>query len=487
MQQAYAVTGSRTRYALLGILIYTLLTWISSLLLLPDSQAPVLWLPVGVALVCLLHGSLYWVLPIMAGNLIGQWLWLSPQEGTSWLTLSGTALLLTLEPLAIARLYRQLPSPSLSRQPAFVRLMAMTTVATAGVALALAWLLYRHIPLPLNQVFLQLWLSHMLAVALVTPLLISAPGDWLTLDSESRMMESLLWLVSLALILMLILPSPLPGHLLLLPWMIWAVTRFSLPLAILSLALTTLASLWLLYLGQGTMLLYGVLLVMVGSASYLHSLLTDRNELARRLHGKVRDSNQQLEQKNQELRDEIYVRKQAEKAFRRSTRHYRALVETASNPILVIDCHSRIRQWNSAAEALFGYSREEAMGRDLLSTFIPDAFRDELGWKITKVLQSGVPREHVEIQIQGYNGLQRSILWNLTRLEDEDETVETRVILIGQDITEIRETQDQLHYLAHYDILTGTANRRLFEDRCHQAIERALRYNHRCALISLDV
>lgn len=490
MQQAYEVTGTRARYGLLGLAVYTLLAVLSSQLTMPGSLVPATWLPLGLAVTWLLHGSLFWVLPIIVGGLISQWLWMSPLPGFSWVTLSGAVALLTLEPLLIAQLYRQLSrqkTASLSQQPAFIRLMATATVSVAGVSLALAWLLYRQGGLVLHQVFLQLWLSHMLGLTLMTPLILTDPDKRLAFPGESRLQESLLWLLSLSLMLVMITPQPLPSLLLLLPWMIWAVTRFTVPMAVLGLMLTSLASLWLLHVGEGTLLMHGLLLVMAGSASYLHSLLTDRHELTLRLDGKIQDSSQQLQQKNQELQDEIYVRKQAEKAFRRSTRHYRALVETASNPILVIDGHCRIRQWNGAAESLFGYSREEAMGRDLLSTFIPEAYRDELGWKITKVLQSGVPKEQVEIQISGYDGLQRSILWNLTQLEDEDDTVETRVILIGQDITEIRETQDQLHYLAHYDILTGTANRRLFEDRCRQAIERALRYDHYCALICLDV
>ena len=95
----------------------------------------------------------------------------------------------------------------------------------------------------------------------------------------------------------------------------------------------------------------------------------------------------------------------------------------------------------------------------------------------------------MESEIVCYDGLHHNMLWNvnlLDRLEDEKES-DPQVLLIGQDITEIRETQDQLHYLAHFDVLTGTANRRLFEARCRQAIASATRHRHSIALISLDI
>lgn len=492
MQQPVDIPGTHLGRWLSGLVLFVLLGLISSLILLPDTLIPVLWLPLGIAVAWLMQGRSLWLFPVLLGNLLSQWLWLPAAPDTSLLAYSAAVLLLTLEPWLIVQLHRKLmrqPDASMSHQPAFIRLMAVATVAVAIVALTLTWMLYRNTGNALSTMFLQLWLGHMLGLVLLTPLILSHPSQWLAGRADMHWQETLLWLGSFAMLVTVIVftGQPRESLLLLLPWMIWIVSRFPLPVVVPGLIITSLAGLWLLRPGNTTLLEQAWLLLMAGNASYLFRLLTERNELARRLDGMVQDSKQQLVQKNRELQHQIRSREQAEKASRRTTRHYRALVETASNPILVTDAQGRIHQWNGAAELLFGTSREDAMGRNLLTTFIPELYRDELGWKIIKVLQSGLPREQAEIQIKRFDDQQRSILWNLTRLEDEDEAVETQVILIGQDISEIRQTQDQLHYLAHYDMLTGTANRRLFEDRCRQAIERALRYGHSCALISLDV
>jgi diguanylate cyclase (GGDEF)-like protein len=79
------------------------------------------------------------------------------------------------------------------------------------------------------------------------------------------------------------------------------------------------------------------------------------------------------------------------------------------------------------------------------------------------------------------------MLWNINYISDEELEEHGQFLLIGQDISSIRQTQDQLHYLAHFDSLTGAANRRLFEDRCKQSIETAKRYHSCLALLSIDI
>lgn len=54
-------------------------------------------------------------------------------------------------------------------------------------------------------------------------------------------------------------------------------------------------------------------------------------------------------------------------------------------------------------------------------------------------------------------------------------------------ISERKEAEEQLHHIAHFDLLTDLPNRFLFFDRMNQAIEQAKRYNHSIALLFLDL
>jgi PAS domain S-box-containing protein len=54
----------------------------------------------------------------------------------------------------------------------------------------------------------------------------------------------------------------------------------------------------------------------------------------------------------------------------------RLVIDTAHDAFVGIDSDGRIIDWNAQAERIFGWSREEAMGRILADTIIPPAFRE---------------------------------------------------------------------------------------------------------------
>jgi PAS domain S-box-containing protein len=63
---------------------------------------------------------------------------------------------------------------------------------------------------------------------------------------------------------------------------------------------------------------------------------------------------------------------ESRKALIRSETQYRAIVETATDAIVVIDARGTVRAVNPACKALFGYTAEEMVGRNV-STLMPDA------------------------------------------------------------------------------------------------------------------
>ena len=51
-------------------------------------------------------------------------------------------------------------------------------------------------------------------------------------------------------------------------------------------------------------------------------------------------------------------------------------MDDTADAVIVMDLDGRIVDWPSSAEALFGWTREEAVGRLAVSLLIPDRFRD---------------------------------------------------------------------------------------------------------------
>ncbi len=482
---------------------YLLLSLWSRRLLFPGGLLSAAWLPNGLTLAALMvAGRRAWpgiIIGILVSAIVLSWKLLPPGVGELKL-IFGLSFTDLIEPFLAVWIYRRTAHDRhpLKDYSGFLWFLGAMTLSCFIGTLPLTLLIdYLHLRGNLGpiQTILMLWLSGFLGMLLIAPLIIAHwPRPRLS-SLMRRPLEWMAWLGGLIFIATLARYSQFEAIYLMLPLMAWAATRFSLSGSMLAIglaALVTIAEILIhgaeLQLSVNDILLEETLvLVMVGTSCYIRSLLEDRRQVATSLEHTVEERTRELQLMNFELRDEIFVRQQAEKSFRRSSRHYRALVETASNPIIVVDDQCVIRQWNGAAESLFGYSRDDARGLNLIDAFTPKPHQDEMAWKITKVLTSGVLKESIETEAYGFDGSRHIMLWNINRLHGEEEDESPQIILIGQDITEIRETQDKLHYLAHYDALTGTANRRLFDDRCRQAIEGALRYGHQTALISLDV
>ena len=58
---------------------------------------------------------------------------------------------------------------------------------------------------------------------------------------------------------------------------------------------------------------------------------------------------------------------------------------------------------------------------------------------------------------------------------------------IGQQMDELNRSRDAMAHLAHHDPLTGLPNRRMFEQRLDQALDRARRSGRPCALVFVDL
>ncbi|GIX27977.1 MAG: hypothetical protein KatS3mg123_1858 [Burkholderiales bacterium] len=75
------------------------------------------------------------------------------------------------------------------------------------------------------------------------------------------------------------------------------------------------------------------------------------------------------------FRDQTEERRAA-RALQESEAHARAMVESALDAVIGIDHTGRVVEFNPAAERLFGYSRAEAIGRDMAELIIPPALRE---------------------------------------------------------------------------------------------------------------
>lgn len=116
---------------------------------------------------------------------------------------------------------------------------------------------------------------------------------------------------------------------------------------------------------------------------------------------------------------------------------YRQIVEKAADAIIFADKEGIIRLWNSGAEAIFGYSREEALG-ETLDLIVPEKLRERHWEGYRNVMVTGVTKygsEVLAVPAIRNDGSRISVEFTIILLKDSDgEPLGTAALI--RDVTE---------------------------------------------------
>jgi diguanylate cyclase (GGDEF)-like protein/PAS domain S-box-containing protein len=172
-------------------------------------------------------------------------------------------------------------------------------------------------------------------------------------------------------------------------------------------------------------------------------------------------------------------------ALRRSEAQFRAVADHANDAIVSADGRGTIIMWNRAAGNIFGYTEAEILGKPL------PALVSERTWQchedaLTRVASGGEhgTGETLELTGRRKDGREFPLELSLSAWTQGDRQFYTGIL---RDITERRQTQNRLDYLATHDALTGLPNRTLFADRLEQALARSAWNKRLVAVMYLDL
>jgi diguanylate cyclase (GGDEF)-like protein/PAS domain S-box-containing protein len=152
--------------------------------------------------------------------------------------------------------------------------------------------------------------------------------------------------------------------------------------------------------------------------------------------------------------------------------------------VVVTDIQGTIIDWNKGSEALYVYSKEEAIGQDVSILHVPEDIDHVTAKVIAAVEQTG--KWSGEVRMLHKNGLIGWIESMCVPIFDEANKM-VGALGINRDITERKKEQERLHHLAHYDQLTAVPNRYLLPARLEHLIAQSERNKSEFTLLYMDL
>lgn len=160
------------------------------------------------------------------------------------------------------------------------------------------------------------------------------------------------------------------------------------------------------------------------------------------------------------------------------------VIAQTGEAVVITDTRARIIDVNPAFERITGYRRDEVIGQNprLLQSGRHDARFYRSMWQA--IVKSGHWRG--EIWSRKRDGELFAEFLRINAIKNDDGKV-TGYVGISSDITEQKNSEERLNFLAYHDTLTGLPNRVLLNERLEQSILRAKRRQEKLAVIFIDL
>lgn len=161
-----------------------------------------------------------------------------------------------------------------------------------------------------------------------------------------------------------------------------------------------------------------------------------------------------------------------------------AAMDSATSAMLITERDGKIVWFNEALSQFSGYSHDEILNHK--PSMFSSGEHDKSFWrKMWQAISHG-KAWHGDVVNRKKNGSLFSVVQSITPLYNDQGEL-THFLSVLHDVTEKKELEREVKYLAYHDVLTGLPNRVLFQDRMQQAITQAKRSKSEVALLFIDL
>jgi diguanylate cyclase (GGDEF)-like protein/PAS domain S-box-containing protein len=160
------------------------------------------------------------------------------------------------------------------------------------------------------------------------------------------------------------------------------------------------------------------------------------------------------------------------------------VIEHTTESIMITDENNRVIAINPAFEKMCGYTREEMMGNP--PSILKSGRHDKNFYKEMWHAINTTGSWQGELWNRRKNGEIYPEWRTITAIKESNGSV-VNYVGIASDISELKESQEELHYLSQHDPLTDLPNRVLLQARMQHSIDTALRSQKLVAVCFLDI
>lgn len=454
---------------ILVAIAYFVTAWLGLMVPYKESVATLIWLPTGIAVGAIMRWGKVNILAVFIASFLVE-LTVLPLSTSILVAITNT-----LGPVLTAYLLPKFHfNHHLYKQKdillmILVALLGMSICATGGVfSLYITGLATADHLLNIGFIW---WLGDSLGVLLALPLVLNI-GRKGTFSCDNKCYQLLAWII-LFVCVELIIVSSVPdlnkqfilSMFVILPMLIWASMSFGIVGGSFFVIVLSSIAVWLTSQGagnfyshnisEGVFSLWTFMVALVVTMLLISALQSERNL--------------------------------ALKTIQKHDKKLRAVIDGAFDAILTIDTAGLLVEFNPAAERIFGYKKDEVIGKLMSELIIPARYRTAHHAGHQQYVMSGVKHifnQRIELVAMRADGSEFPIELTLTALKDADLSLVTGFV---RDISEQKKARQEIENFAYYDALTALPNRRLLIDRYQHAILIAQRASTYCGLLFIDL
>jgi diguanylate cyclase (GGDEF)-like protein/PAS domain S-box-containing protein len=161
------------------------------------------------------------------------------------------------------------------------------------------------------------------------------------------------------------------------------------------------------------------------------------------------------------------------------------IIQNMTGGLVVVSPSGTIQTVNQVTLAMFGYNEDELLGK-MAATLLTPEDESLFSASLINTLEKNGPMKDREITCLTKNGRRFPAHFSGSAMHHEAGSLEG-IICVFNDITELKKAEHTLKKMAHYDALTGVANRNLFFEKLENSIREAQREERIFALLYLDL